>query len=405
MNYNDAINSIGSRLRFGIKPGLDRIRGLLCRMGNPQDIPEVIHIAGTNGKGSTGEMIARGFISAGVKVGHFSSPYLEKPTEYIRINGNDITEQQFTDLFEQVSAYSDGSETEFEIICAMAFLCFAQEGCEVAVIECGMGGLQDATNVITKPKACVLTNISMDHTAFLGDTVEAITENKCGIIKSGCTVVSAPKQNKRAFQVIAEKCAQNNVKLINCTDVLGYLSDKLEISMLGEFQKLNAITAFEVLKCFDIDEPHIKKGISNAFLPARCEVFGKSPLVILDGCHNPGAAKLLSASLDELLQGEKAVALFGMINTKDYDDVIATLSKHFSLMFSCDGFRENAVSSELLYQSANKYTESKSLGNYENALSQVLDYYRKNNVPLIIFGSLYLSGKLRPMLQKYFSQS
>lgn len=405
MNYNDAIKSIGGRLRFGIKPGLDRIRRLLCRMGNPQDVPQVIHIAGTNGKGSTGAMIAESFVAAGVNVGHFSSPYLESPTEYFKINGEQISEDEFAALYQQVLAFSDSTETEFEIICAMAFKLFADKGCEVSIIECGLGGLEDATNVIAKPNVCVLTSISLDHTDFLGSTIEEIANNKCGIIKPGCCVVSAPEQKPEVFDVIKKVCKKISVKLIDCSGESSF--DELDLSpkMPGSFQMQNARTAYEVLKCFGIDETFIKTGIEKATLPARCEVLRNEPLIILDGCHNPDAAKKLSDSLKDILKERKAAALFGMINTKDYSEVVRILAPNFSIAFACDGFRYNSVPSAELARCAKEYTEAVDLMNYEEAVIKALRYCDNNSMPLVIFGSLYLSGKLRPLIKKYLSES
>ena len=219
MNYTGSVEYIHSLLRFGIKPGLERISELLSLLGNPQEKVKAIHIAGTNGKGSTSTMTANILKNAGYRTGLFTSPYVINFRERIRINGEMIPEDALAETVSRVKEKIDilneqGTEiTEFEAITAAAYLYFAEEGCDFAVMETGLGGRFDATNVITKPAICIITSISFDHTDILGDSLEKIAFEKCGIIKRNCPVVTSENQSSEAMQVIKKTCEEKSSPL------------------------------------------------------------------------------------------------------------------------------------------------------------------------------------------------
>ncbi|MBQ9993606.1 MAG: bifunctional folylpolyglutamate synthase/dihydrofolate synthase, partial [Clostridia bacterium] len=210
MNYNDALNYIGSRLRFGIKPGLDRTRRLLCRLGEPQKKLRFVHVAGTNGKGSTCTYIASALTCAGKKTGLYTSPYICDFRERMQIDGHMIEKERLAEITQRVSQFVDEDDplTEFELITCIAMVWFAECGCDVVVLEVGLGGRLDSTNVIDAPLCSVITRIDLDHTAVLGDTISAVAGEKAGIIKPCAPVVIAPNQPEDALSVICARARE-----------------------------------------------------------------------------------------------------------------------------------------------------------------------------------------------------
>ncbi|MBQ5810502.1 MAG: bifunctional folylpolyglutamate synthase/dihydrofolate synthase, partial [Clostridia bacterium] len=294
MNYQESLAYIHSLLRFGIKPGLERISLVLSRLGNPQESCRCVHIAGTNGKGSTSTMLAAVCRAAGLKTGLYTSPYVVDFRERMQINGEYISQSDLCSYTQRVRIAADevGAElTEFEFITALAFLWFAESDCDVVVLETGLGGRFDATNVISKPLASVIVPIGMDHTAILGSTLEAIAFEKAGIIKKGCPVVVACNQPRTVREVLEKRAAESDSHISFCdapkvleSGIFGsrFLCGENEYSvgMMGDYQALNATTVVETLKVIDlpIKEKHIAEGLQSAFIPARMEKISLSPL-------------------------------------------------------------------------------------------------------------------------------
>lgn len=412
MNYNDALRYIGSRLRFGIKPGLERTRGLLCRLGDPQKELRFVHVAGTNGKGSVCAMTAAGLIAAGYKTGLYTSPYITDFRERMQINGDMIEKSELARLTATVSRLIGDDEqiTEFEVITCVALEWFREQRCDYVVLETGLGGRLDATNCIPAPLCAAITRIDLDHTAVLGDTIVKIASEKAGIIKSGGRVVISPCQPEEALEVLRVRCLERGivpvVPDIGEAEITGYSLEgtrmkygglSLSIPLLGRHQAANAITAVEVLRAVGIGDGFIAKGISAAFIPARMELLCADPIVILDGAHNPNGAAALSQAVAELLPGGR-IAVMGALKDKDYSRELSLLAPLFRKVFCADGFSERCERAEKLAAAAGAYTSAESCDSPEQGVGAALLLAKDSGMPLVVFGSLYLAGRVREYL-------
>ena len=339
MKYLDSLNKLGS------VPGLDSIRELLHRLGNPQNRVKCIHIAGTNGKGSVGAFICEILIGAGYKVGRYASPAVVEPLEIIKMNNVNITEEVFDKIVNDISfvcneMVKDGlpHPTRFEVETAAAFVFFAEEKCDFSVVECGMGGLLDATNVVENVVCSVITSISVDHTGFLGETIEEIASHKAGIIKKNVPVVSA-KGSEVVMEVIKNKALENNADLHVTSEVSNLTFNKekivfdyknykdLEIGLLGVYQPLNAAIALECIevlnKCgYGVSRQDIYKGFKNAGWFGRFSLLGNSPDFIVDGAHNPDGAKVLLECLKTYYPEGNLTFVVGFFADKDYKSIL-----------------------------------------------------------------------------------
>lgn len=357
MNYDEAMEYLKNLTKFGINLGLDRIKELVRRVGNPHLKLKVIHIGGTNGKGSVANMIASTLEAAKYKVGIFTSPHLHRYTERYRINGKQISKERVAEILNMLKPHLDdmvkeGFEcpTEFEVSTVMAFCYFYEENVDFAVIEVGMGGAIDSTNVV-HPLVCVITNVNMDHMEYLGNTISEIARTKAGIIKNGVPVVTA-EQKPEAFNIIKSVCINNGAELtvvgkdvIYCDtneniDVFsgqrfnvktgGNEYKDLYLPLLGEHQKINAATAvaaLEALKNYGvvISNNEIKKGLSTVRWPGRFEVIGKNPTVVLDGAHNMAGAEKLYLALEKYFSYKNIVLVLGMLADKEREKIVKRL--------------------------------------------------------------------------------
>lgn len=422
MNYVQAINYIHSLNRFGIHPGLERIEELCRAVGNPQDRLKFVHVAGTNGKGSTSTMIAGALTACGKKTGLFTSPFVSEFLERIQIDGSPCDKAVFaqcvTELEPIVSemATRDMQPTEFEVITAAAFMIFERENCDICVLEVGLGGRLDSTNVINTPLVSVIASISLDHTAILGETIEEIAKEKCGIIKENGKTVCYPWQEKEAFDVINDTCERMNNSLF-IPDVRGiiavenridgvkftYNSTEYSLSMSGEYQVYNAVTAIEACRVLGLNEKSIKQGIEAAKVPARMEVIFTSPLVLLDGGHNEDGGKAVAESLTSMLGGKRIFAVIGMMadkNVESYLEKVATLCSFVAATTVADNPR--AMSAKELEEKTKKYCKNTK---HFNSAQEAIEYAKKNISDydcLLVCGSLYLAGKVRNQLKNIF---
>ena len=422
MNCEQAVNYIHSLNRFGIHPGLERIEELCRAVGNPQDRLNFVHVAGTNGKGSTSTMIAGALTACGKKTGLFTSPYVSEFLERIQLDGKPCGRELFAKCVTQLEpivaemATRDMQPTEFEVITAAAFMVFEKAGCDACVLEVGLGGRLDSTNVIKNPLVSVIASISLDHTAILGETVEEIAKEKCGIIKTNCQTVCYPWQEKGAFEVINDTCERMNSTLYipNVRGITAvenridgvkftYNSTEYTLSMSGEYQVYNAVTAIEACRVLGLDEAGIKQGVESARVPARMEVISSSPLVLLDGGHNEDGGKAVSGSLASMLGGKRILAVIGMMadkNVESYLGKVAPLCSFVAATTVADNPR--AMSADELEKKAKKYcSNTKSFDTAINAIE-----YAKENIAhydcLLVCGSLYLAGEVRSKLKNIF---
>ena len=405
MNYSQTLEYIHSLGKFSLPAGLDRIKAVLNVLGNPQNCFKSIHIAGTNGKGSVTVMTASALTAAGYKTGMFVSPFIINFRERIQINGEFISENDLCRISEKVIE-AKIKLCEFEFITAVAFLYFAEQNVDVAVVETGLGGRLDATNALENVLVSAITKIGLDHTAVLGDTIEQIATEKCGIIKNGKTVC-APNQDKKALGVI--KRYAPDVIIPNMSDVINIYCDasdntfiykdiQYETGLSGAFQIENAVTALEILfNCgLTICDAAIKEGLKNAFIPARAEMICKSPIVVLDGAHNPDGAAVLS---DIMRRQSDITAIIGVMQDKDYKTVLKqTLPLCKRVICVKAANMPRALEAELLSMEAQKYCDNVEVArSYSHALSLVT-----KDETLFVFGSLYLASGIRELLKNTY---
>lgn len=420
MTCDEAVKYIHSLDKFGSRPGLDRIELLLKKLGDPQDKLKFIHVAGTNGKGSTCTFLSSILREAGFKCGLYISPYVVCFNERMQINGEFIGDGELAKYVEKVKSAADslGEDfviTEFEFITAAAFCWFCDSGCDIVVLEVGLGGRLDATNVIKDPLVSVIMRIDLDHTAILGDTVEAIAAEKAGIIKPGCPVVMTGDNLPEAVETVRKIAAEKNSAFsVSDTDgavitecgVFGnrFFFDGYEYStrLSGKHQVSNAVTAITAVRTAfkEICRKTVAAGLYNAVFPARCEVISREPLVILDGSHNPNG----TAALDELLTEsgiDGAAAIVGMMADKDVKEAIGKVVHHFSDMITVTvKSNPRTMTAEALKTVCGEYCRSvSSADDYEEAILLA----KSKNKPIVVFGSLYLSGDIRELLIKHFS--
>lgn len=421
MEYNEILNIIHSKRIFGKKLGLQRIETLLSKLGNPQDKLKIIHIAGTNGKGSTTSMCCKILEDSGYKVGKFISPYLVDFCERISINGENISPKRLEELVLRVLEIDKELEeptNEFEFITSMAYLYFYEENVDIAVIEVGLGGRFDSTNVIKNPLISVITSISLDHTNILGDTIKEIAFEKCGIIKPKVPVVCYGKQNKEALEVIRENCKEKESPLIipDCNveiikqDVEGtvfkYKNFKVEVKMLLEHQIYNSLSAFETMlylrenEYFKISDENILNGIKDTMFPGRFQIFSKNPYIIVDGSHNVEGVETLKKGIEKYFGDKKIITLVSMVKDKNYVEALEKISQisDYSVVTEIKD-NHRAETAEIL--SENIKCEHIIEKDNKKALDICIDLLRKDrNSVLIICGSLYLAGDMIKILRQ-----
>ena len=361
MTYEQALDKIHSFQRFGSRLGLDRIRELLKRIGSPDDRLKVVHVAGTNGKGSVSRFLYEVLNEAGYRTGGFFSPYIEKFTERIQCAGSLISEEDLAKYAEIVLAKADEmasegleSPTEFEVVTAIGLLYFAEQKTDVVVLEVGLGGVGDSTNVFEKPEVTAITSIDFDHMEVLGDTLPAIAEQKAGILKKGVPVAAFIK-DEDARNVVREKAAALDVPFYDVTearitdvvkDISGYSFsvsfelggttaeyNNLKLTMPGMHQVENAVCALYMIQSliqsgYQISEENIRKGLFEAVQPARFEVLYDDPCyIILDGAHNYAGSRALAYTLHELFDGKNILLCVGILRDKEYGKMAKMLTK------------------------------------------------------------------------------
>ena len=387
---------------------LSRIGTLLNALGNPQNYLKFIHIAGTNGKGSTAQMFYEVLCCAGIKTGIFTSPYMIDYTDRIRFNGRNITNDELLPLCERVKACAFGKDySQFEITMAIAFLFYKEIGAEVVVLETGLGGMLDSTNIIRDPLLCVITSVSFDHMAVLGNTLEEISLQKSGIIKDGAPVVVAYDNQPITLEAVRKKALDSGSELIipdkdNTvipSDMLFggeflYKGKRYELSMSGAHQVTNAVNVIEGIevlkKYFSISYKNIFDGIKKASVLGRCEIIKKSPLVILDGCHNEGGIKALS---DVLKKVDAPIAIVGMLKDKNAQKALLPMVPICKSFITVSGFHPNSYTSQelkdiLISLGANAVTGDSIASEYQRAISG-------KYLNTVIFGSLYLVSHIK----------
>lgn len=385
MNYDDAVKFYTDTPKFLSVLGNDGLLKLLNYLGNPQENLEYIHIAGTNGKGSVCLMIAETLKCAGKKVGLFTSPYISVFNERIRVNGENISDSDLVRLTEKLKSALERIPVElssFAKITALAFMYFNEQKCDIVVLETGLGGRYDATNVITSPKLSVITKIALDHTEYLGDTIPEIAAEKCGIIKPLCPVLTTKAQNISALSKIREFAEKNNSDLI-----LSEEKCEFELGLLGDFQKENAAIAEAALRFLGIDEDIIKTGFKKSRWPARFEYVTSN--LLIDGAHNPDGITALLASLKKTNRPVHFVV--AMMKDKNFERSAKLI----------DGFGGKVTVTEIdnprclkAEEFKNCFSSAKTELNPVKAVTDALNSSEENEI-VCVLGSLYLAGTIR----------
>ncbi len=419
MNREEVMSFIDNSKKFGSKLGLERIKKLCELLGNPQDDLKCIHIAGTNGKGSTSVFLNNILTDAGYKVGLYTSPYIYEFNERIQIGNMPIDDSDLTEIMSEISKkvnimLESGYEhpTEFELITAAAFLYFKEKNCDYVVLEVGLGGTFDATNIIKKPLLSVITSISLDHTDYLGNTVTEVAKNKCGIIKENCPTVTYMKQKYEALDVIRKTAKLKNSYLTVCepsVDIIKcgltgneflYNGELYKTSLVGKYQIYNAITAINAAWLLKengvvISQKNIENGLFLAKWPARFEILKETPTIIADGSHNADGMSSFVETAKEILENKKLICVFGMLKDKDYDFCLCKLAEITDTIVLTEVENPRREFVENLAKTAKKYVKNVySEKENSNALKKALEIAKKDDV-VIALGSLYMMNNIK----------
>ena len=404
----------------GSRPGLARVRELLHRLGDPQDGLQFVHIAGTNGKGSTAAMLASILRAAGYTTGLFTSPYLERFAERMQVNGVPVPDAEFAAVCEALQpciAAMDDPPTEFELVTAAAMLWFRRRGCDVVVLEVGLGGRLDATNVIAAPACAVITNIGLDHTEILGDTLEQIAREKAGILKPGTRAVSYP-QVPEVRAVLRETCARLGIPLTEAdADAIEPLRDSVDgqsfsyrgavydLPLLGRHQLRNAAVALETvaalrMRGWRIPDAAVHAGLAQVRWPARFEVLRRAPWFVLDGGHNPQCAQTVVDNLARYFPGRRITLLVGVLADKDYPAMLAALDTQAAAYIAATPLSPRALPAAELGDYLKRFGKPVTVcADPAQAAELALAHAAPEDV-ICAVGSLYMAGAIRMDLRR-----
>ncbi len=416
MNYTEAIEYIHSVSWVFCKPGLERIRELCTALGEPQKGMRFVHVAGTNGKGSFCSMLSKILEREGLRVGLFTSPYIRFFNERMQVNSQPISDEVLAELTTLVRPYAEAmtdKPTEFELISAIAFEYFKRERCDIVVLEAGMGGRLDSTNVIDSPVLSVITGIALDHTAFLGDTVEKIAAEKAGIVKNGVPVLFGGTHDG-AKEVIRSKAREKGSELFvtdySALAVTGATLDgthfdfgvwkNMKINLLGLYQPRNAVsvlTAVEILRKYgiQISDRAVREGLLDARWQARFEIIAHEPLTIFDGAHNPEGIDSAVESIKHYFGDERVYVLSGVLQDKDYGHIAGKICGVADKVFTMTPDNPRALSAEKYAEEfTGRGVSAESFPSLTKAYEAARECARMNNRALVCLGSLYTYAQL-----------
>lgn len=406
--------------------GLESIRELMRELSDVQDKLNFIHVAGTNGKGSVCAMLEAIFLEAGYKVGKYTSPAVFVPEERYRINGRNIAEHEFLDLISEVKQAGDRmlarglvQPTLFEVETASAFLYFYQQKCEIVILETGMGGATDATNIIRKSLVSVLTSISREHMSFLGNTLEEIAQVKAGIIKKDGAVAAAyPEETVQ--RIIEGVCRECDVPLVYAREeqaknirieegrlcFFHELIGNIKLEMMGKYQVKNALCAIETVNLlkqrgYQISSKQIKMGLEKAQWEGRFSVLSRNPLFIIDGAHNEDAAKKLRETLEMGFTKYKIVYIIGVLADKEHEKMLQTMLPLAEKVYTITPHNSRALKGDLLAEEARKYHEDVTfISEIREAVKQAIEVSDKEQGMILAFGSLSYLGEIKNALKE-----
>lgn len=424
MNYEQALEYIYSMRTYTTKPGLRRIQNLLKELGSPEKRMRYVHIAGTNGKGSSTAMTASVLEAAGYKTGSFISPFLERFNERMQVSGEPIPDDRLAELTEQVKGAVERVTgrglphlTFFELLTAMSFEYWAQERCDFVSLEVGMGGRLDATNVIDPPEVAMIGPISRDHTHYLGESLTEIAYEKCGVIKHGCKVVCYAEQAEEAKRVIEAVCRERGAEFIqpdaSKVEILGesiegsrFRYDGLEVNLplVGRHQVMNAIGVIEAMRAlrasgYHVSEEDIVRGLEQTKWVGRLEIVRREPLTIIDAAHNPDAVRVLGESVDKLLAGRRIVAVMGILADKDYAYCIPEIARRADAFVACTPSSGRALEASDCAEVARVHCANvEVVADIREAVERGIALAGKDDVVLVC-GSLYVIGEAKTHLR------
>ena len=423
MTYQETLDYIHNVNWCFCKPGLERTRELCEKLGNPEKALRYIHVAGTNGKGSTCAMLESILRAAGYKTGLYTSPYVRRFNERMQVNGEPISDEELIEITGQVRKFADSmtdKPTEFELITAIAFEYFHRQKVDVVVLEVGLGGRLDSTNVIENPLLSIITGIAFDHIAQLGNTLHAIAAEKAGIIKEGrpalfggktsgsaCRTVGAVAEMRHApfYRVDRSTCKIKEYSLDGT--VFDYEDYKdLELSLLGTYQPFNAATVLTAVKLLreqgmEISEEAVREGLKSVRWQARFELVCKDPVVIFDGGHNPQGVEAAVKSITKYFPDQKVNLLSGVMADKAYDEMIEQIKTVAAKVFTVTPNNPRALAAEeYAGYFRNHKIESEGFDSVESGIRAAMRDSRENHRPLICLGSLYLYEEFYEKIQK-----
>jgi len=412
MTYKEALAYIHSVSWKGSVPGLSRITELCHRLGDPQHGLRYIHVTGTNGKGSTSVMFDTILRAAGYRTGLFTSPYVRFFNERMMVDGCPVSDEKLAEVTSLVKVHADEMEdkpTEFELITAIAFLLFKMEKCDVVILEVGMGGRLDSTNVISDTLLSVITSVSLDHTAYLGNTIEAIAAEKAGIIKHGCPVLFSgdPAEAEAVIRAAADKAQSHfcgvdfsrltiHRSLVTGTDFSFGAYEHMHISLAGLYQPRNAalvLSGVDILRTqgLAVSDDAVRTGLAAARWPARFEILRKDPLVIFDGGHNPHGVRAATETVKAYFPGEKIHLLSGVLADKDHTEIVGLIAEIASEVTTVTPDNPRALdSASYAAEFAAAGIPARAAASIEDGVRLASQSARLAGRPLLILGSLYL---------------
>ena len=428
MNYNECICYLEEEVGFGSVPGLERIQALCDKLGNPERKLSVIHVAGTNGKGSAVAMLSAILQEAGYRVGTYTSPHLERYNERFLINGQEISDEAFAEeitlikkLCGELAAEGKAVPTLFEIVTGAAFHYFAERKVDILVLEVGLGGKYDATNIVPAPLLSLIMSVSIDHTDFLGNSIEKIALEKAGIIKKNCPVVLY-SQDEIVYNIMKDTAEENSATLYCPEDAEISISSQtlegtifsvktnsfswqdLNLPLLGSYQIPNCITVLEACSVLrerglSLSESAIRNGLKKARWAGRMEICGKEPLVLLDGAHNTDGILQLANSVNAYFNETKVTLILGVLGDKEYHKMAEVILPHADAVILTEPHSERKLDVFSLARSISEhngkiYTEKEIEAAFEKALSIT----PKDGI-ILCCGSLYMIGAMRTYIK------
>lgn len=408
LNYEEVLSAIHSRKTFsGGGATLSRISRLMEGLGNPQEDFKTVHVAGTNGKGSVSAMIHAGLAAAGYRTGLFTSPYLKDFRERICINGQMISQDELIHCYETVMAEETAFEqqgyepiNEFELVTAIGFLAFSRSKVDYVVLEVGLGGRTDPTNLVRHPAVCCIMPISLDHTAILGDTIEKIAAEKAGIIKDGCPVVisAQPEEAKKVFQKTAAKHlapfyeAESVCPISMTKQGTGFLAGNIElfIPLLGAHQMENASAALRVLQLLGVDDTVIKNALAAVSWPGRLQYFADSEILV-DSGHNEAGIRALCTALNTLFSDMPIIAVMAMMKDKDYGFCIPEIAKRAKLLIGTTTGLPRSLEPQSIVSAAKEFCPGFTTDSMEQAIKLAKSHAEAGDL-ILVCGSVYAAG-------------